>query len=124
MPRLAAEGGYSVGLLLEAFGGDCHRGAAFGEDRGAEHCDGSGFAGLAIERIVGEVCQSWVTMANFDPDAVLRDQLLGVGQCEELQLSGGWLLITLNRADCPLKRRAGQFLGANADQAAHDRRTL
>jgi hypothetical protein len=53
-----------------------------------------------------------VPVANIDPDAVLRNQLLGVGQGEEIQLTGAGLLITLDRVDCPVQRRAGQLLGA------------
>lgn len=63
-------------------------------------------------------------MTNIDPDAVFRDQLLGVGQREDLQLTGAELLVTLDRVDCPVQRRDGQLLGADADQSAHDRRTL
>ena len=107
------------GLLLDEFGGDFHGYAALGEDHGAEHGDGSGFAGLAVERGVGHVGQPRVPVANIDPDAVLRDQLLGVGLGEQLQLSSGRLLITLDRVDCPVQRRAGRFLGGDADHTVH-----
>lgn len=107
------------GLLLDEFGGNVDLGAALGEHHGAEHCDGSGLPGDPVERVVGQVGQPRVTVANIDPDAVLRDQLLCVGQGEELQLTCARLLITLDRVDCPVQRVAGQFLGADADQAIH-----
>lgn len=119
MPRMAAEGGYSAGLLLDEFGGDFHGGAGLCKHHGAEHGDGSGFAGHPFERIVGHVSQLRVPVANIDPDAVLRDQVLGVGEGEEIQVTGVGLLITLNRVNYPVQRRAGQFLGADADHAVH-----
>lgn len=57
MPRVAAEGGYSVGSLLDEFGGDFHGGAGLCEHHGTEHRVGSGLTGLAIERVDGEACQ-------------------------------------------------------------------